>query len=344
MSSETDVLAALEKRDVAPVYVLVGDDEVGKKPLIEALSGLVEPDLQAFNLQRIYANERSVEDIVAAARTLPLLGDRRVVIALRCELFLKPKRKNAETETGDDEARPEGESETEAGTDATSELARYLAKPSPETCLVLVAADMARNLRLAKQLIKSAVVVEYWGFKGDREVRGRDLARALGAAESFVRDRLQKAGFRIRPEAIEPLLAHSGPDKGVLRNDLERLVLYCAGRSEVTQDDVARVVGGAILLNTWAMLNAIERNDVAEALRQLVLQLDEGTSPHMIVGQLRKFVSDTMSASAPGRVTPATEALLRTDMALKSSGGDPQVLLERLIVELCGKPRSSRAG
>jgi len=28
--------------------------------------------------------------------------------------------------------------------------------------------------------------------------------------------------------------------------------------------------------------------------------------------------------------------MLRTDIALKSSGGNPRMLLERLIVELCG--------
>jgi hypothetical protein len=31
-------------------------------------------------------------------------------------------------------------------------------------------------------------------------------------------------------------------------------------------------------------------------------------------------------------------ALLRTDVALKSSGGDQRLLLERLVVELCARP------
>jgi len=30
------------------------------------------------------------------------------------------------------------------------------------------------------------------------------------------------------------------------------------------------------------------------------------------------------------------DAIFRTDQAMKSSGGDPKVLLERLIVEMCG--------
>jgi hypothetical protein len=35
-------------------------------------------------------------------------------------------------------------------------------------------------------------------------------------------------------------------------------------------------------------------------------------------------------------------ALLRTDLALKSSGGDERVLLERLVVELTGRPVQKR--
>jgi DNA polymerase III delta subunit len=39
---------------------------------------------------------------------------------------------------------------------------------------------------------------------------------------------------------------------------------------------------------------------------------------------------------APQRLTPAVEALFRTDLDLKRSTGDPRILLERLVVELCG--------
>jgi hypothetical protein len=38
----------------------------------------------------------------------------------------------------------------------------------------------------------------------------------------------------------------------------------------------------------------------------------------------------------PQRVRAGIDAVFRTDLALKSSGGDPRILLERLVVELCG--------
>src|SRR5262245_48084630 len=184
--TEAQVLAALKKRSIPPVIALVGDDDVGKSALIEALSDLVEDDLKPFNLQRIYANERPVEDIVNAVRTLPFLGERRVVIALRCEVFLKTKSKAGRD--GDDEGGSADRSEADAPAVLTSELERYLASPAPENLLVLVAGDATRNTRIWKQLVSAASIVEYWGLKGDRDARGRDIEQALVAGERFVKD------------------------------------------------------------------------------------------------------------------------------------------------------------
>ena len=75
----------------------------------------------------------------------------------------------------------------------------------------------------------------------------------------------------------------------------------------------------------------------AEALRQVGLALESGGVPYMILGQLGWFVREKLAASDARRVPAAVEALFRTDLELKSSGGDPRVLLERLVVELCSR-------
>jgi DNA polymerase-3 subunit delta len=340
--SDAQLRAALKKGDVAPVYLLVGDDEVGKSPVIEALSNLVPPELQPFNIERLYANEGRIEEAIAealaSARTLPLLGDRRVVFLMRCEVFLKPKRKGAAAEDGED-----GESEG-AGTQEEDEgpvdwpvlFERYLEKPSPETCLVLVSGDIARNIRISKQVLKAAVVVEFWGLKSAREVDGRGIGSVLRTAEQMVWDRARDAGMTIRPEAIEPILEHAGTDIAVLRNDLDLLVAYCAGRAEITVDDVRAVVGGAVQISEWAVSDAILDGNAREALRQLQLAFDAGQSPYQLLGQLRYSVTAKFAREgAANRLPGAVEAVFRTDLGLKSSGGDPQILLERLVVELC---------
>ena len=68
------------------------------------------------------------------------------------------------------------------------------------------------------------------------------------------------------------------------------------------------------------------------ALRQLAAALDNGAVPFFLLGQLR-WAAEQAPAS---RIREAIEAVFRTDLALKSSGGDPRILLERLVVELTG--------
>ena len=68
---------------------------------------------------------------------------------------------------------------------------------------------------------------------------------------------------------------------------------------------------------------------------------DHAVDPQ-ILGQLAWFVRDKMADTR--RIPGAVEALFRTDLDLKSSGGDPRVLLERLVVELCTPPSPRGAG
>src|SRR5436190_24036447 len=92
--SAADVRAAVAKRAPAPVYLILGDDEAEMSNLAADVMSLVEDELRAFNVDRIYAGEKgtSPASIVEAARLLPMMGDRRVVVVLRGEKLLKPRR------------------------------------------------------------------------------------------------------------------------------------------------------------------------------------------------------------------------------------------------------------
>ena len=117
-------------------------------------------------------------------------------------------------------------------------------------------------------------------------------------------------------------------------------MLYALGQKSITVEDVRELVGPAALQDDWAMTNAIEAGQAGEALRQLALMLDAGAPPEKILGQLGWLVRTKFPALAPGDVRPAVEALFRTDLDLKRSAGDPRVLLERLVVELCAGKRA----
>src|ERR1700704_4393480 len=54
-----------------PIYLIVGDDEAEMSGLATELSSVVEDELRAFNLERMYAGEKAASpaDIVQSART-----------------------------------------------------------------------------------------------------------------------------------------------------------------------------------------------------------------------------------------------------------------------------------
>src|SRR5262245_62244981 len=104
-ATPADVRAAVAKRTPAPVYLLLGDDDAEISRLASDVTALVEDELRAFNVDRLYAGEKgtTAASIVESARLLPMMSDRRVVVVLRAGRLLKTKRKGRAAERGEAE-------------------------------------------------------------------------------------------------------------------------------------------------------------------------------------------------------------------------------------------------
>ena len=305
----------------APVYLIVGDDPAETDAFLDALEALVEASVRPLNVRRFYATDREATPaaVVDAARTMPMMAARRVVVVRRAERWLKPRRA--------------GEEEPAADPSGVEALAEYLERPAPFATLVLVASDVHRGLSIVKALYRSAVVLECVGAPVE-------AAAAHGAARALiarVRETIAGAGRRIDDDAATLLAERAGFDPVRLRGDVERVLLYTTGRDRVTRADIEAVVrerGGA--MDDWALVRAIEKGDAAAALRELARVVEEGKPKEMLLGQLAWFVREHLAQARPAAVPAALDLLLRTDLGLKRSAGDPRVLLERLVSELAG--------
>ena len=307
-----------------PIYLLQGEDEVEKAGLAHEFEGLVEEGLRAFNVERIHSGEitngEKLGDVVAslmtAVRTLPMMAPRRVVIVLQAQGILAPKR------------------ESDAAARALEDLEDLFSNPDPQTTLVLVAGTLDKRSRIYKMLAKQATLVEC------------GVLENVDDAARWVANRVAAADMKIEPAGARLLAERGGTDVKRLRNDVDRLLLYALGQKSISVDDVREIVGPAALQDDWAMANAIEAGDGKTALRQLALMLDAGAAPEQIMGQLGWLVRTKFPFQVPAMLRPAVLALFRTDLDLKRSAGEPRVLLERLVVELCarGAGRPSQAG
>jgi DNA polymerase-3 subunit delta len=300
-----------------PVYLLLGADDVEKSALAAEFAEVVDEGLRAFNVERLHAGDMTsgdkladgVSSLIAAVRTLPMMAPRRIVTVSQAEMLLVPKR------------------ESEAATRALDVLEAMLKVPEPHTTLVFVAGNIDKRGRMYKLLARQATVVECGTLEDAAD------------AERWVRTRVAAAGAEIDPAAARRLAERAGTDVKRLRGEVDRLLLYAMGQARISVEDVREVAGPAELQDDWAMTNAIEAGQGGEALRQLALMLDAGAPPEKVLGQLGWLVRTKFPAQG-GEVKPAVDALFRTDLALKRSAGDPRVLLERLVVELCDGARS----
>src|SRR5262245_54553863 len=121
--------------EVGALYLLQGEDEVEKSALGHEFEDLVEEGLRAFNVERMHAGDLSsgdkiaifVASLVSAARTLPMMTPRRVVMVLQAETLLVPKR------------------ESDSATRALDELEMLLKRPEPQTTLIFVAGSVDKR-------------------------------------------------------------------------------------------------------------------------------------------------------------------------------------------------------
>ena len=293
------------------VYLVLGDDEHEKAELAAEFEQAVEEGLRVFNVDRFYGGESSVGSILDAARTLPMMAPRRIIITLRAERTLQPRRDSASA-TRDAEA-----------------LAAFVEAPPPGVTLVLVSDTLDERRRLTKRLLAHATVVRC----GELET--------VADAERWVRARVKAAGKQMTPDAVGLLSERIGPNSNRLRDEVERLLLFGAAASEIGAADVRDVAGPAAAFDNWAVTRAIERGATAVALRELGLALERGAVPHLVLGQLAWVARSRLSAQ---RIPSAIDALFRTDLALKRSSGAPRVLLERLVVDLCTAVPGARSG
>lgn len=296
-------LAQIESGELDPVYLVLGDDEQEKAEVADAFERAVEEGLRAFNVERLHGADAGLGEVIEATRTLPMMAPRRVVILLRAERCLAPKR------------------ESQAATAALEEFEAYLAAPADHATLVLVSGDLDKRRGTTKRLLAGSTIVTC------------GVLESIADAERWVRRKVAAEGAAIEPAAARQLAEMAGPDLTRLRGDVERLLLFAAGQETIRVDDVRATASPAAAHDDWAVARAIERGQAAQALKELALVLEAGAVPFMVLGQLAWVARTKLSAD---RVPAAIQAVFDTDLALKSSAGDHRVLLERLVMQLCG--------
>ncbi len=325
------VLQNIEQDTLRPCYFLFGEETFYHTEIIRALTGkLITPDNQEFNYESLDAKTTGVQDWIAAAKTFSFLGGTKLVLVRGLhEITVAPKEVDA--------------------------LLAYTQDPAPESCLVLTAAKVDRKKKLFKALCKEAFAVECGVPKESTLL-------------PWLKKRAEAQGYRLSGEAAKILIDRTGPKPGVLASELEKVLTFAGKNRTVTEEEASQVVGERRQENPFALTEALKDKNGERAIRLLHNQLDHGEDPIKVMGTIAWQFRVLWEVKAlQGRKVPVAgiakemgakpflvekvirytgnftrqdlqesfRCLAEADRKLKTSGGDPQGILETLILKLC---------
>ena len=161
-------------------------------------------------------------------------------------------------------------------TDAAASTVQAALASKGEGLVVLEAGELAGRSKLrsvVEAAPEGAAIACY-------SEQGTDLARTIAGM-------LAATGLRADPEATEYLGTHLGNDRGVTRQELDKLALYIHPHTVVDLDAAMAMVGDLAGLQVEDALYAAAEGDVVKADRALVLALGEGATA---VGVLRNLL------------------------------------------------------
>ncbi len=328
-----------------PVYLFVGDERLLRDRAIDAIrAAALGTGIAAFNEDKFTAGETTAARVISAARTVPMMAPKRFVQVRSLERWDKQK--------ADDDA-PEGD---DGGSTPLDELHDYAKVAVDSTCVVLVATKLDGRRRLMTLARKNGFLVECNPLEPEELVE-------------WVTEACAERGHDIDRETAALVAEMVGPELSPVLDAVERLSLYVGDKKTIDDEAVRQCVVRVRAADTWSVVGAIQRRDLATALATLKEAYDPRDRGLPMLGaiawsirQLAKYktalddgagsgeAARRAAAFSPSRARELDQraralkprdlerwltVLAETDLALKGSKRAPDAVLEDMVTRLC---------
>lgn len=319
--------SVLKQQAAAPVYLIVGEEDLLRDRAVAALKEAVLGESGDFNYDLFYGDEAGGAEVLTCASEMPVFAERRLVIVKTAEKL----------------SAKEGEV-----------LLRYLASPMETTTLVFVSPKLDGRLKFSQALARAAVTVDCSPLREAQLI-------------SWMAEDAGRLTVRLETDAMHVLKEASGGSLYAIRRELEKLASYVSSDRAVTAADVYLLRGMEPGASVFDLTLAIAEGKQGQALSILARNLEAGEAPLRILGSLawqyRRLwkVKDLLQhggregeAARTLRMDPlkvraflgrfsdehlqgALQLFLQSDAQLKGGGSShPKMVLERLLLRLCG--------
>jgi len=246
-----------------PVVLLLGTEatlrDAARRELRAQVLGAGSAD---FNEARfdLASSGASGAQVLAAARTLPMLGPGRLVVV-------------------------RGVEDRRAKEFLARDLPSYLEAPVATTCLLLEAEKADRRQRWVKSIQQRG------------QIRNCNPPSRPGEVRDWISERLRSLGKRPGAGVAAALFEAVGPDLDRLAFEIEKLALYTADAKTVEVEQVTALTGQVRSLAIYELSDAVGTRDIGTALRTLHRLVDQGDAPLAILGALSQHFRRLARAS-----------------------------------------------
>jgi DNA polymerase-3 subunit delta len=331
----------LKKGVFRPVYLLAGEDTLRIEGVVEKIrkDALGEAGA-AFNSHVFQGDQTPVARIVQQALSLPMLGSVQVIWVKHVDRCVTDQ----------------------ASQDA---LEKYLAKPVPETILILSAERVDKRRKWVKTCQAQGFYFDFTPPTGEALVQW--VLKAAG-----------RENLPLDAEQARVLCELVGNDLLSLKSEIDKLALLVEDRGgqQVTSEEIGRIIMDQAALEGYEITAALEPGRAREVLRTWFRLTEWGRTGYeiapLLVARVRKGAllaacrDEGLSDAEIGRLSAqnpwsfryletmvralgadglrnALDAALECDRALKSSPLKPEIIVEKTIMELCRPRRADGA-
>lgn len=318
-----------EKKAYEPIYLFLGDEGFLVEEALNTIrTQVLQPETKDFNFDSFWANEVDSSRVREAVETLPMMGDKRLIILRDVDEWK--------------------DSQWEA-------LYPLFDNPVDSSVFVMTASEMDRRKKAFKKITEKGILVEL----------KKPYENQLPEWISYLASRLQ---LELDRDAIGLLQQFVGSNLFEIQQELKKLKEYLGeDRRKVIAQDVSHVVSQSRVQSIFELTDALGKKDKASAFQALANLLDNKQSEIGVLAMVARHfrilesllagqrsglsgVKLTSSAGIPqflltnymqqlrfwneGALENVVQALHETDKALKSSPLSSHIWLENLILKI----------
>lgn len=284
-----EIMSSIKKRDFAPVYILMGDEDYYIDQIAKALENNVVDEVDRdFNSIIFYGADTEIATVIASAQQYPVMSERQIVMLKEAQSMWNSKNQ-------------------------LDKLSPYLKHPNPST--VLVVTYKGDSIPSTSALIKGIKDTSCVLFRSDR-LKDYQLATPII-------DYCSAKGISIDEKAVSLLCDYIGNPLSKLFGEIDKLIVATGSDiKRISPDLIEKNIGISKDFNTFELVKAVARKDYPRSML-IVEHFSRNPKQNpgvMIVATLFNFFSKLFIATISKDKSDSSlmqELDLKTPFALK---------------------------